>query len=267
MKNKLWLLLLIPVLIFSGFGCVSTDAPAGESLASQLKALQDTVTKHTSVIDSVKADMEKKATKTEIDDLTRKVNNLPQSSATPADVYTKAQVNQAIADAIDKLKADKPWGTYTTPAGTIAGDYGELIDTDGDLELWLEKTSGIATDDIRTTNATADSQMARFDFVVRNKDTSSAHDFKINLMFYPDTSVLLNMGGGETRYSASGNLLYTVSRDQPAAANTNPLSLYQSNEGRILKGDTEDYTVWLYIGQSTATSVVWDWTITIDDRD
>jgi hypothetical protein len=90
-------------------------------------------------------------------------------------------------------------------------------------------------------------------------------------MFYPDTYTTLDLSDPEpkTKYTASGGLTYTVSRDQttPIAPNTNPLSLYQSNTGRILKGDAEDFTIWLYISQTYAPAVIWDWTLTIDDRD
>jgi hypothetical protein len=267
--NKLWLLLLIPVILV-GFACVGNDdTVAADSLSAKLAAMQATILQHTTVIDSLKVDVEKKASKSEIDDLNRKINNLPQGG-TSSDVYTKAQVDEKIAAAITVIKTDQAWiksATHTTDAGTVAGEYGELVDTDGDLELWLEKTSGIATDNIRTTIAV--NQMARFDFVVVNKDTTTAHDFKINLMFYPDSATTLDMATGKTRYSASGNATYTISRDQatPAAPNTNPLSLYQGNTSRVLKGDSDDYTVWLYIDQTATSAVDWDWTITIDDRD
>jgi len=127
--HKFWLLFLIPVLIFSGFGCVSdSSAPATDSLLSTIKATQDTVKKHTEVIDALRVDVDKKATKTEIDDLNRKINNLPQSgSATPTDVYTKEQVNQAIADAITALKNEKPWAGSTGVPGT--SDTGTVVFT------------------------------------------------------------------------------------------------------------------------------------------
>jgi hypothetical protein len=120
--NKLWLLLLIPLLLV-GFACVSTDtAPAADSIASRITAVQDTVTKHTSVIDALKLEVEKKASKAEIDDINRKINNLPQSGSTPTDVYTKAQVNQAIADAITALKAGaNPWANAANPTPTQTG--------------------------------------------------------------------------------------------------------------------------------------------------
>ncbi len=115
--NKLWLLLLIPILLV-GFSCVSSDEPAAaNSLTTKIQSLSDTVLKHTSVIDTLRVDVDKKATKTEIDDLSRKINNLPQGGA-PSDVYTKAQVDQKVADAISALKSDQAWIKGSGAAGT-----------------------------------------------------------------------------------------------------------------------------------------------------
>ena len=118
--NKLWLLLLIPILLV-GFSCVSSDEPAAaNSLTTKIQSLSDTVLKHTSVIDALRVDVDKKATKTEIDDLSRKINNLPQGGA-PSDVYTKAQVDQKVADAISALKSDQAWIKGSIASGTTAG--------------------------------------------------------------------------------------------------------------------------------------------------
>jgi len=124
--NKLWLLLLIPVLVLSGFACVSSDdGAAADSLASKLNAMQATILQHTSVIDSLKSDLNQKASKSEIDDLNRKINNLPQSGNAPADMATKAIVDQKIADAISALKADQAW-IKSVP---VSGNGGTVSDT------------------------------------------------------------------------------------------------------------------------------------------
>ena len=125
--NKLWLLLIIPILIFAGFACVSSsDEGSGNSLASQIAALTAKDTTLQSGIDSLRSDVNNKASKSEIDDLNRKINNLPQSSATPADVATKAIVDQKIADAISALKADQAWVKSVPVSG---GGGGTVSDT------------------------------------------------------------------------------------------------------------------------------------------
>ncbi len=266
--NKLWLLLVIPILIFAGFACVSSDDGAGaDSLASKLAAMQATILQHTSVIDSLKSDLNQKASKSEIDDLNRKINNLPQGG-TSSDVYTKAQVDEKIAAAITALKNEKPWGTYTTPAGTTAGEFGELVDTDGDLELWLEKTSGDVSDVFVTRNGVCS---GRFDFIVVNKDAGSSHDYRISIALTPDSDVILQdsavlLNTAKNAITASGGLLFTMSR---VNSGRNPLNAYQTNEDRITKGDNEDITVWLTVDQLSASAAIteWDYSINIDDRD
>lgn len=189
-------------------------------------------------------------------------------------LYTKTEVDAQIAAAITALKAstDQTWikggtGTHTTPAGTVAGEYGELVDTDGDLELWLEKVSGDVSDVFVTRNGVCD---GRFDLVVVNKDTSSSHNFRISLSLSPDSDVILQDGAvfniTKNTITSSGGLLFTVSRVNSVR---NPLYAYQSNEGRITKGDVEDYTIFLTVDQSSASVAVteWDYSLTIDDRD
>jgi len=178
--NKLWLLLLIPVLIV-GFACVGgDDTPAADSLTSKINSMQDTILKHTSVIDSLKADVDRKASKSEIDDLNRKINNLPQGGGTstpPADMATKAIVDQKIADAISALKADQAWIKATTPTGGGSGDtpYGDVLASNGDLELYLEKD---VDEELYVEHTTAKS----FFLSVKNKGTAGAY-YRLNANF------------------------------------------------------------------------------------
>jgi hypothetical protein len=191
-------------------------------------------------------------------------------------LYTKAEVDAAISAAITALKTatDQTWikaktGTSTGgTGGTVAGEYGELVDTDGDLELWLEKVSGDVSDVLITRNGVSD---GRFDLVVVNKDASASHDFRISLSLTPDSDVILYDSTGafnttRTSITPSGGLLFTVSR---VNSSRNPLYAYQSNEGRITKGDNEDYTIFITVDQlSASTSITeWDYSLTIDDRD
>jgi outer membrane murein-binding lipoprotein Lpp len=123
--NKLWLLLLIPILV--SLACVSSDdGGGGNSLATQIATLTAKDTSLTNDISSLRNDLNNKASKSEIDDLNRKINNLPQSSTTPADVATKSIVDQKIADAISALKADQAWVKSVPVSG---GGGGTISDT------------------------------------------------------------------------------------------------------------------------------------------
>lgn len=175
-----------------------------------------------------------------------------------ADYAKKSYVDSKVQD----LKDDQGWittATYTTPAGTTTGEYGELMDSDGDLELWLERVSGDATDTWLTKDGTTD---ARFDLVIMNKDVSSSHDFRINFAFYPDASAEIS---GDC--SASANEGLTFSCSARTGASTSPLNVYQDIDGRILKGDEKTYTVVVEFTQITAEWIDWEYKISIDDRD
>ena len=117
--NKLWLLLIIPIIL--SLACVSSDdGGGGNSLATQIAALTAKDASLQSSIDSTRSELNQKASKSEIDDVNRKINNLPQGGGTatpPADMATKSIVDQKIADAISALKADQAWIKATTPTG------------------------------------------------------------------------------------------------------------------------------------------------------
>ena len=135
--NKLWLLFLIPILIV-GFACVGgDDTPAADSITSKLAAMQATILQHTSVIDSLRSELNQKASKSEIDDLNRKINNLPQGGGTtPADMATKSIVDQKIADAISALKADQAWIKSTgTGSGGTPSDTGTVAFTNNPISI------------------------------------------------------------------------------------------------------------------------------------
>jgi outer membrane murein-binding lipoprotein Lpp len=126
--NKLWLLLVIPILIFTGLACVdSGGGDATNSLATQIATLTAKDASLQSSIDSTRSELSQKASKSEIDDVNRKINNLPQSGgSTPADMATKAIVDQKIADAISALKADQAWIKSVPVSG---GGGGTVSDT------------------------------------------------------------------------------------------------------------------------------------------
>jgi len=134
--NKLWLLIIIPILV--SLACVSSDdGAATNSLASQIATLTAKDASLQSSIDSTRSELNQKASKSEIDDVNRKINNLPQSGgSTPADMATKAIVDQKIADAISALKADQAWIKSTgTGSGGTPSDTGTVAFTNNPISI------------------------------------------------------------------------------------------------------------------------------------
>lgn len=120
-----YLFVLIALSMVFLLGCVSDDSSsASNSLAVTIQDLKDWKAKIEGTsgglqtwINRITTEIDKKALKTEIEDLNRKVNNIQPS--TPADVYTKAQVDQKIADAISALKTgDQSWIKATSGTNT-----------------------------------------------------------------------------------------------------------------------------------------------------
>lgn len=252
--------LLVLVMPLTVMGCETTAPATTTPLFVTTEAFNAKVNELTTLINT-KANQGALNTQVErIDKFTGQVDTY-----TKAELYTQAQVNAQIAAAVAALKADQAWVTGTTTtsaAGTTVGEYGELVDTDGDLELWLERVSGAASDELRTRDGINE---ARFDFIVVNKDTASSHDFKIYLEFEPDIDVILDMAVTETYATASGGLMYTAVRSPNSGRGI--LRIDPTNDGRILKGDVEDYTVWLTVKQTTIGSIDWEMSFRVDDRD
>jgi len=192
-----------------------------------------------------------------------------QSSAnsyTKSQLYTRAEVEAMI----QSMKDDQAWITRSSSSSGVAGvtgDYGILVDTDGDLELWLEQVSGDVSDELRTRMGKNE---GRFDFVVVNLDADSSHDFKVYFDFEPDEAVELSdnatlFNTAKTYTESSGSLDFNVSRSPNSGRSM--LSVNQDTNGRILKGDAEDYTVWITVDQSDNKVVDWEYDIRIKDRD
>lgn len=138
--NKLWLLLVIPLLL-TGFACVSSsdEGSGANSLASQIAALTAKDTTLQSGIDSLRSDVNNKASKSEIDDVNRKINNLPQGGGATTG-YTKAEVDQKVTDAVNNaitaLKNDQAWIKSTGTGGTGApSDTGTVAFTNNPVAI------------------------------------------------------------------------------------------------------------------------------------
>jgi len=269
-KGKLVLLVLgLVVLCFGLVGCEETvPTTPGVSVDTRLVNLETWKT-------SIDTAMAKKAEAATVTGNSNRIATLEGQSVantySKTELYTQAQVDAQIAAAVKALKADQSWITgRTSAAGTTVGDYGELVDTDGDLELWLDRVSGDASDILRTNGGSND---ARFDLVVVNTDASESHDFKISIEFEPDTDVTLkeyitdtsvSCGTGHTCVSASGYLKFLASRADEGKRSS--LRIEQTNTGRITRGDVEDYTIQVYIEQTTSGWMDWEYYLNIRDR-
>lgn len=256
------LVLLMPL---SVMGCEETAPATTTPLFVTIETFNAEINRLTTAINAKANQAALDAQVIRIDTFTGQVDTYSK-----AELYTQSEVNERIAAEIAVLKANQTWVTGTTTtsaAGTTVGDYGELISTNGDLELWLERVSGDVSDELRTRDGAND---ARFDFVVVNLDGSSSHDFTIDLEFEPEdgeATLNINLTPTLTKAEASGNLEYGNPTRTPQPDADSVLRFDQSNEGRILKGDVEDFTVWVDVQQIAGGTTDWEYDIRIKDKD
>jgi hypothetical protein len=262
--NKLWLLILVPILLV-GFACVDSGAaPATDSLATKINSLTDTVTRHTTVIDQLKSDVEKKASKSEVDDVNRKINNLPQSgsSTPPADMATKSIVDQKIADAISALKADQAWIKSTGGTGGGSTPRGDVLASNGDLELYLEK-------DMDEELYIEDGQAKSFFFSIKNKGTAGTY-YRLNANFdlAGDVSTIALIE--PTTLTCENSSMVTFSRSTTIPATVSGLAWVSSAGGGgskiwIGKNSTVDLILVVKINYTdpAVSGKLWTWDFSI----
>ena len=262
--NKLWLLLLIPILV--SLACVSSDdGAAANPLSSQIAALTAKDASLQSSIDSTRSELNQKASKSEIDDVNRKINNLPQSGgSTPADMATKSIVDQKIADAISALKADQAWIKATTPTGggSTSTPKGDVLASNGDLELYLEK-------DMDEELYIEDGQAKSFFFSIKNKGTAGTY-YRLNANFdlAGDVSTIALIE--PTTLSCENSSMVTFSRSTTIPATVSGLAWVSSAGGGgskiwIGKNSTIDLILVVKINYTdpAVSGKLWTWDFSI----
>jgi outer membrane murein-binding lipoprotein Lpp len=264
--NKLWLLLLIPILL-TGFACVSDDGGAAANpLSAQIAALTAKDSSLQSTLDTLRSELSQKASKSEIDDVNRKINNLPQSGGSaPADMATKSIVDQKIADAISALKADQAWIKSTggsTGGGSTTDPRGDILASNGDLELYLEK-------DMDEELYIEDGQAKSFFMSIKNKGTAGTY-YRLNANFdlAGDVSTIALIE--PTTLSCENSSMVTFSRSTTIPATVSGLAWVSSAGGGgskiwIGKNSTVDLILVVKINYTdpAVSGKLWTWDFSI----
>lgn len=194
------------------------------------------------------------------DRVTALENKPAPAPTTPTDVYTKSQVDQAIAqavtNAVNNLKNDQAWikSTSSTSSHTSSSNSDDdVIASDGDLEL-VELTH--LGDEVYFNNNSSQT----WKLIVRNNDTSR-HYFKLTLDMSLDdgssvTFLAPNYVTVSTSYPSSGQFRTSTNFVNPISEinytlynDANPTSTYKVYIGK----DTEQtiyVTVTMYYSGS-----------------
>lgn len=256
------LCLILPLLTT---GCVDDTpaAPAGGVVSAVELANQMATKADKATVDAISV---------RVDSLNTRIDGIASSgganSYPKSETYTRDEVDKLITKAITDLKTEKPWGTTTSPAGTTTGEYGQLVDSDGDLELWLAKVGGAADDEIYSTSGNGVQDRGNFTLVVLNKDTGSMHDYRITLSFVPDEDTLPSSDIHLTKANATADngLTFSYAISVSTLFTADDALTFRSNSRDVAKGDVEGYKVNVYMTQTEDNMVDWDIEYTIKDE-
>lgn len=272
--NKLWLLILIPIIVL-GFACVGNDdTAAADSLSAKLAAMQATILQHTSVIDSLRSEVNNKASKSEIDDLNRKINNLPQGGSTPTDVATKAIVDQKIADAISALKTDQAWVKSTPVSGGGGGtvsDTGQVTFTNNPVsipQIFSSSSGGNSNPWIMTIHNGSTTWQYVKPMVSLNVASGQSQS-TVSEVLVMSSGGSCSLTGTYSAGASTGN--FTWSPMNMNATNTPSIVAFPisgcngSGEWYIGPGQTQSYNIQIQ-GLKTPTPTLWNVTASISSR-
>lgn len=175
------------------------------------------------------------------------------------ETYTRAEIEKLIADAVADLEEQiEDIDTGGSDSNNTNGDdeYGDIVDTDGALELWVERTSP-ASDPFRLSSGLDE---VEFDIVVVNTDDDDTHRFDLSLRISPEDDVGLN-GAHIDCYPDVG--IWTVTRSGMGEVDQDPLYADNDSEIWIDKGDKDSYTI-VFVVDSKAAEY-WDWKMWIEE--
>lgn len=113
-------------------GCVTDDSPDKTitPLLTEISNLKNLVTKNTTDVAKLKEDVAKKADSSRVDNL---ATSIGQSAN--VDTYTKAEVDAAIASAINTLKSNQSWITGSDSSSSGGSDTGTVIFTNNPVSI------------------------------------------------------------------------------------------------------------------------------------
>ena len=132
MKRSIIIMAAIILLALPLAGCVTDDSPDKTitPLLTEISNLKNLVTKNTTDVAKLKEDVAKKADSSRVDSLATSI-----SKPANVDTYTKAEVDAAIASAINTLKSNQSWITGSDSSSSGGSDTGTVIFTNNPVSI------------------------------------------------------------------------------------------------------------------------------------
>lgn len=143
-------LIIMAILIIPLAGCVTDDSQSNITpLATDLNNLKATVAQHSNEISQLKQDVSRKADSSRVDSLATSIGQSGSSNCySRSETYSKAEVDAAIASAINNLKANQSWINSNSSSGSGSGsDTGTVIFTNNPVSIpqLFSSSSGAAS--------------------------------------------------------------------------------------------------------------------------
>ena len=254
-RKILLVIVLVITLAIPTLGCTGGQMIGGQdnpepqvtpfdALKSDVQALKDWRV-------NTDAEMAKRATNDQLNALTNRVTTLEGQSA--ANTYTKAEVDDKISELqglIDDLEEQLEDADNNDNGSS--GDYGELIDSDGDLELWLERVDP-SSDQFYTEDG-ENNKCIWFELVVVNTNKDKTHTFDLDINLEPQHDVDLtdpDTESGNTK-AVSPNLDFDVSARDWTTENDADLEFNLDGTEWIDKDSSEGFRIDVSIEQDSS---------------
>jgi len=139
MKRSIIITAAIMLLALPMTGCVTSDAPDQTitPLLTEIGNLKNLVASHTADIAKLKEDVARKADSSRVDSLATSIGQQSGTAAgyTKAETYSRAEVDAAIASAINALKANQSWITGASSGSQGGSDTGTVIFTNNPVSI------------------------------------------------------------------------------------------------------------------------------------
>lgn len=152
MKSRIFISIIMAISIIPLAGCVTDDSQSNVTpLATDLNNLKTTVAQHSTEISQLKQEVSRKADSSRVDSLATSVGQSGSSNCYPrSETYSKAEVDAAIASAINNLKANQSWINLNSSSGSGSGsvsDTGTVIFTNNPVSIpqLFSSSSGAAS--------------------------------------------------------------------------------------------------------------------------
>jgi len=262
------ILIVASLLVMTFTGCL----PSAPKTPVTTKSSEDD--KQNTRLDNLETLIKQKVGTDTSDALLKRIKDLEAGTAgtnsySKSETYTKAEVNDAITDAVQALKDDQDWIEASSSSSSSSSvTESQLVDTDGDLKLYIKDVD--PGSEPAYLHSGKDS--IEFDFIVKNTSDDN-HRYRLNFRLTPVDSVKVTApDNADIRNSTTTALViypnvlgnFTATRsDWDTTANTSPIYFNQATNRFIDDDDEEDVRVIITVDSDAGTE--WNYRITIEE--